>query len=168
MSKRKIPKSYWLILGLIPFALGGSLLYITLTSVFYYGGISGINGLFSGHTPSGLLPVTSGIYGILTVYTLVSSVLLFTGLWMLVQEGKPNLSGYRFFSVPLEILGLSLGLLLLLTPLYAITIGPMPPSTYNGKFPVTSVNSYSLWGLTFIGAGVWLFVHSKKTANLKQ
>ena len=129
-----------MILGLVPFSFGGGIIYLVLSTLFYYR--------------------TSDTRFInLALYTFVGFVLFFGGLWMLRHKVKlTDRSDSKSVRLISGILAFSAGAALLLLPLYAIVLGP-PPNyvTLVLEFPFTSLMSCALGGFALIGAGIWLF-----------
>jgi hypothetical protein len=141
MTAKKMPKNTMMIFGIVPFTFGGGIIYLVLSTLFYYG-------------------ATAAQTFNLILYTFVGLVLFFSGLWMLSHKVELTDRGdTKFVRVIFGILAISFGAILLLTPLYAIILGPPVGANYlaGTKFPYSTVLSDGFWGFLIIGAGIWLF-----------
>jgi hypothetical protein len=139
MTAKKMPKNTLMIFGILPFTFGGGIIYSVLSTLFYYR--------------------TSDTQFInLALYTFVGFALLFSGLWMLCHKVELTDRGdSKSVRLIFTILAFSAGASLLLSPLYAIVLGPANSITLVVKFPYTTLMSFGLWGFLIIGTGIWLF-----------
>lgn len=131
------------ILGLIPFFLGGHILYSDLLNLYPLSGVKETLPNFN-------------------LYNFAGFVLLSLGLWMIFNKNLKVISSKRFIGLILGVLSFGFGMSMLLVPIYPLIKGLDPSAIQDWSIQIAGWENFTfIWGFILVGVGLLMLINKE-------